>query len=181
MVRLSRKKLRINYSKGYTFTELMVAILLISLLMAISIPLYYKMSSVLPKEAKLLNVSQKFFFLLSDARKTGFNGSDVVCIKYENRTFSSFVDNDLDGTPDNQVSISSLSLNDKDYQEIIVKLNGKEVQSITDLYTVDGIFVRKDKSNTMSLDYSNATFEFVIGDKSIAIIIEDSYPKILEK
>lgn len=181
MVRSHKNKLTIRYTKGYTFTELMIAILLISLLMAISIPLYYRMTSTLPYEAKLLSVSQKLFFLLSDARKTGFNGDNVVCIKYENRTFSSFIDNNLDGIPDNKMVLSSFSLKDKDYQEIVVKFNGKEIQSLTDLYTVDGIFVRKDQSNTMNLDYSNTTFEFVLGKKSVNIIIENSYPKLVEK
>jgi len=166
--------------RGYTLTEVLISIILISFLFAISTPLYYRMAYTLPSEAKLTSVSQKLFFLLSDARKRGFLGSDVVCIKYSNRTFETFIDNDLNGVSDNGQILSNIDLSDKDYKDIVLVFNDQQVDQITDLYTVDGIFAKKTSGNILDLTYSNATFQFALDGKTITVRLENSLPKITE-
>lgn len=166
--------------RGYTLTEVLISIILISTIFAISIPLYYRMARVLPSEAKLTSISQKLFFLLSDARKRGFLGSDVVCIKYSNRTFEAFIDNDLNGVSDDGQILSKFDFTGKDYENVVFTFNNQQVNQITDLYTTDGIFAKKLSGNVLDLVYSNATFQFTLEGKTITIRLENSLPKIIE-
>ncbi|MCX7653811.1 MAG: prepilin-type N-terminal cleavage/methylation domain-containing protein [Fervidobacterium sp.] len=166
--------------KGYTLTEVIISVILISLIFAISVPVYYRMSTILPSEAQLVSVAQKLLFLLSDARKLGFLGNDVICIKYSNRIFETFVDNDLNAQPDNNKPISKIDLTVRDYENITLTFNGQQVTQISDLYTVDGVFAKK-VGNTLDLTYSNATFQFLLQGQSIRVVIEDSLPKIIER
>lgn len=104
----------------------------------------------------------------------------MICIRYFNRTFEAFVDNDLNGVSDNGQVLSRFSLSDKDYENVILVFNNQQVDQITDLYTVDGIFVKKTSGNILDLSYSNATFQFTLDDKTITVRLEDSLPKIIE-
>ncbi len=166
--------------RGYTLMEVLISIILISVIFAISMPLYYRMARVLPSEAKLASISEKLFFLLSDARKRGFLGSDVVCIKYSNRTFEAFIDNDLNGVSDDGQVLSKFDLTGTDYEKVVFTFNNQQVDQITDLYTTDGIFAKKTSGNILDLVYSNATFQFTLDGKVITIKLEDSLPKIIE-
>ncbi|HOJ94388.1 MAG TPA: prepilin-type N-terminal cleavage/methylation domain-containing protein, partial [Fervidobacterium nodosum] len=150
---------KFRYKLGYTLSELLISMMIISILALISVPIYYRMAKILPEEAKLTTAAQKLFFLLSDSRKNGFVQNNVVCIKYENRTFSSFIDNDFDGNPDENKIISFFSLNTEDTKDIKVKFNNQEISSIKDFYTVDGIFVKSTGSGNFDLSYSNSSFE----------------------
>jgi len=173
---------RISLRIGYTLVEILIAILLIAIIMGISTPVISKMAQNLPVEAKLTSLSQKLFFLLSDARREGFIGNSVVCIKYENKTFYAFIDNDFNGIPDDGKYISSFEFKNKDYEGVVFKFNSMEVSKIQDLYTIDGLFVKYlSDSKLFDITYSNCTFEFSYGDKSVQVLIQDSYPKLIEK
>jgi len=166
---------------GYTLVETLIAILLIAIIMGISTPVISKMAQKLPIEAKLTSLSQKLFFLLSDARREGFIGNSVVCIKYENKKFYAFIDNDFNGIPDDGKYISSFEFENKDYEGVVFKFNDEEVSEIKDLYTIDGLFVKYLSGPVFDLTYSNCTFEFSYGGKSVQVVIQDSYPKLIEK
>ncbi|WP_448376930.1 pilus assembly FimT family protein [Fervidobacterium sp.] len=167
--------------EGYTFIEMLIAIVIIATILGISTPVFYRLARNLPAEAKLTSLSQKLFFLLSDARREGFNSNSVVCIKYDTKAFFAFIDNDFNRLPDDGKYISSFEFKDKEYEGVIFKFNGAQVTSIQDLYTIDGIFTKHISDFIFDLTYSNCTFEFSYGDKSVQIEINNSYPKIIEK
>lgn len=187
MVIFSKRSRRSIFRSGYTLTEMIIAMLIIALILGIATPIVYNLAKNLPAEAKLTSVSQKLFFLLSDARREGFNGNSIVCIKYEDREFLAFIDNDFDGQTDKKDNngkeeyIARFDFRDSDYSGMIFKFNGSEVTRITDLYTIDGIFVKHLSGSNFDVSYSNCTFEFSLQGKSVFVKIEDSYPKIIEK
>jgi len=173
--------MRIFLRNGYTFVEMLIAIGIIAMILGISTPVIYNMTRELPMEAKLTSLSQKLFFMLSDARREGFNSDSVVCIRYANRAFYTFIDKDFNGIPDDGKYLSSFDFNSEEYKDVVFKFNNTKVDSIQDLYTVDGLFVKYTSDNIFDLTYSNCTFEFSYGDKIVQVIIENSYPKLVEK
>lgn len=175
-------KIHQHSKQGYTLTEVLVSIILISFMLAIATPAFYRMATTLPKEATLTELSQKLFYLLSDARKTSVLSNDIVCIKYSNKVFQTFVDNNLDEIPDDNKIISTFNFSSANYNAVKFYFNNVEItNSNVTMYVVDGIFVRKVSNNQIDTSYSNSQFKFTMGEKSIVIKLDRSFPIIQEQ
>lgn len=170
------------FRQGYTLTEVLVSIILISFMLAIATPVFYRMATILPKEAALTGLSQRLFYLLSDARKTSVLSNDIICVKYSNKVFQTFVDNNLDGVPDDNKIISTFNFSSADYNEVKFYFNNGEITTGSiNIYVVDGIFIRKVTDNQIDTTYSNSQFKFSLGEKSVVVRLDRSLPIIEEQ
>ncbi|MFN6992199.1 MAG: hypothetical protein ACK4MM_05710 [Fervidobacterium sp.] len=180
--RIKRCKIYKSHKDGYTLTEVLFSIIIITFILAISTPVYYRLATVLPKEAMLTGLSQKLFYLLSDARKTSVLSNDIVCIKYSNKVFRTFIFYNLDEVPDANKILSAFNFSSTDYNSVKFYFNNVEVtNSNITMYVVDGIFVRKVSNDQIDTNFSNSQFKFTLGEKSIVIKLDRSFPIIQEQ
>lgn len=185
--------------RGYTLIEILITIMVISTLLAIGVPFYTVMVEKLNSDAILTSAVQNVFYLFSLARKAGFTFGNVVKINYEQRNlndklyhvFKAFIDVDTNGVPDPDryiygrskiVEISFL------VSEVSVtfRSGGNVLTSLDELYTVDGMFVKKtgtapDGSPSFDRTYSNLDIELQHRSKKYIISISNDLPKIIEQ
>lgn len=160
---------------GFTLTELLITILIISIILSISYVNFGTIYKNYSLEGKLNGVTQNLLFLFIDARINSIITDSVICIKYENGTFNSFKDMDLDGNPDtNSNFLSSFSLDDK----MKIFFNNIETNSFL-IYTFDGVFF-KNNSGKLDPEFSNSKIKIMLDSKFKILKIENSLPKIVE-
>ncbi len=167
--------------KGYSLVELLVSLSIIAIILAIAtinINLVYRRLS---RESQITNVVEQVYYLLSEARKRGFIDDNIVFIKYQNRKFEAFIDKNGDGVQDTgttfYISVTVPS-------NIAVRINNYAVSSLSDFYTLDGIFAKKTGNSSgipiFNFSNSNMTIDFTIDEVAKRIQIINSYPKIVE-
>lgn len=165
---------------GYTLVEMLTVLLIISFILGISAVIYNGYAKHLENDAKLTNLSENLFFLLVDARRRGFFGDNIICVKYENRTFSYFIDNNVDRTPDDGIIFNSVTIPD----DIKITINDKDLSNLNDLYTFEGLFVqyKRDENGIpyFSNKYRNLKIELSIDKNKKIVQLDNSYPEIQE-
>ncbi len=169
--------------KGYSLLELLVVLSIIALILVITTVSLGQAYRKLSREAQLTAVVEKVFYAICEARRRGAVDDYIVMIKYEDRTFQVFKDNDLDGQPDGDTfPILSVGIP----SNIAVKLNETDVERVGDWYSMDAAFftLRTKEEGQQTLRFltihSNLDISFSIDKVSRTIRIRNSLPTILD-
>ncbi|MDK2886706.1 MAG: hypothetical protein PWP54_1269 [Thermosipho sp. (in: thermotogales)] len=162
-----------NSKSGFSLVE----VLTVLIIMAIIFGLVYGMFTVvyikLSNQAKLNNSIQRVFYLFVSTRREAFLKDQVMCIKYENKKFSSFVDNNLDGVSDNGNEVI-VEIPD----QIDVYIDNLIVNNIN-IYSRDGMFLKLSKG-AFTFDYSNMEIKLQLNEEYKIMKVTNSLPEILE-
>ncbi|MBO8161232.1 MAG: prepilin-type N-terminal cleavage/methylation domain-containing protein [Thermosipho sp. (in: Bacteria)] len=162
-----------NVKSGFSLIEVLVVLTIIAIISGIAYGMYSGIYVALSNRSKLTNSIQRVFYIFVSARREAFLKNNILCIKYEDKKFSYFTDNDLDGISDNGNEVVTEIADD-----VTVLFDNKNINSIK-IYTFDGMFL-KYSNNSFSFDYSNMEIKFQLNKEYQILKITNSLPEILE-
>lgn len=181
-------------SYGYTLIEVLIVVTIIGTMLAIGIPVYIVMIEKIRSDAIVTSYVQRVFYLFTLARRTGFEQGNIVKITYEATStgyvMRCFVDSDTDGQPDSgsylygNTTTLQVLLPTSDVQVRVIK-DGQQLTSITDLYTADGLFIRKVRESQAGPEfddyYKNLIIEITNGRERKQVLIDNDLPKLIDR
>ncbi|SHH28977.1 pilus assembly FimT family protein [Thermosipho atlanticus] len=162
-----------HIKSGFTLVELLIVLVITAIALGFVYGLYTTVYVKLSNQARLDNTIQRIYYLFVSTRREAFLKNQIFCIKYANKKFSSFVDNDLDGVSDNGNEVT-VEIPD----EITVYINGSITNDIK-IYSRDALFL-KFFNDSFSSEYSNMEIKLQLDQDEKVLKITNSLPEILE-
>ncbi|QTA37289.1 prepilin-type N-terminal cleavage/methylation domain-containing protein [Thermosipho ferrireducens] len=156
--------------KGFTLIEILIVLVIISIISGIFFLNANEIFVRLSSEAKLINLQENIYFLLSLARKESVD-TQPIKIEYKNHKIRVFKDTNLDGIPDSSI-ITEIKVPDN----IEIIFNGISVTEINDMYAIDGIFTKYIGNYKFDLSYQNCEFKVKDSRSQKIIKIINSLP-----
>ncbi len=169
----------VKLNPGYTLIEVIVTLAIISLIVSISSLNFTNVYKNLSADAKLMQSAEKVNFVFSRSRVNGFVNRDIYAVRYQQDnvnkkgTFKAFLDNNMDGVSDDGNSI--IAEIDLSQIKVDILCNGNHLNSITDMYSVDGMF---GKYIGKASGTNDPIIDPVYGNMKITLSI-DKYQKII--
>lgn len=189
-----KRRTHVCILSGYTLIEVLIVLVIIGTMLAVGIPVYTAMIEKIRSDAVVTSHTQKVFYLFALARRTGFGHGNIVRISYVPMStgvvFIAFVDSDTNGEPDlgsflyGNTPTLPVGLPASDVQVRIIK-DGQQLTSLNDLYTADGLFIRKVRDTQAGPEfddyYKNLTIEITNGRERKQVLIENDLPKLIDR